>query len=58
MSRKGDPYDDAWAESFIKTLKHEDMNLRDYRTMEEARESIGHFIDQVYNEKRLHSAVE
>jgi len=58
MSRKGNPYDNAQAESFMKTLKHEEVNLRDYRTIEEARESIGYFLEQVYNEKRLHSALD
>lgn len=58
MSRKGNPYDNAQAESFIKTLKNEEVHLRDYRTLQEARESSGHFIEQVYNEKRLHSALD
>jgi transposase InsO family protein len=58
MSRRGNPYDNAQAESFIKTLKCEEVYLRDYRTIEEARESIGSFIEQVYNEKRLHSALD
>lgn len=57
MSRKGNPYDNAQAESFLKTLKQEEVNLGEYRTIEEARESIGHFLEQVYNEKRLHSAL-
>ena len=57
MSRRGNPYDNAQAESFMKTLKCEEVYLRDYRTIEEARESIGYFIEQVYNEKRLHSAL-
>lgn len=58
MSRKGNPYDNAQAESFMKTLKHEEVNLRAYRTIEQARESIGYFLEQVYNEKRLHSALD
>lgn len=58
MSRKGNPYDNAQAESFLKTLKHEEVNLRDYRTIDDARASIGQFIEQVYNEKRLHSALD
>lgn len=58
MSRKGNPYDNAQAESFMKTLKHEEVNLCDYRTIEEARASIGYFLEQVYNEKRLHSALD
>jgi transposase InsO family protein len=58
MSRKGNPYDNAQAESFMKTLKHEEVNLRDYRTIEQARASIGYFLEQVYNQKRLHSALD
>lgn len=57
MSRRGNPYDNAKAESFMKTLKCEEVYLREYRTIEEARESIGHFIEKVYNQKRLHSAL-
>jgi transposase InsO family protein len=58
MSRKGNPYDNARAESFIKTLKNEEVHLRDHRTLGEARQSIGYFLEQVYNEKRLHSALD
>lgn len=57
MSRRGNPYDNAKAESFMKTLKCEEVYLREYRTIGEARESIGIFIEQVYNQKRLHSAL-
>lgn len=57
MSRPGVPYDNAKAESFMKTLKCEEVYLRDYRNVEQARASIGHFIDCVYNQKRLHSAL-
>jgi putative transposase len=57
MSRSGNPYDNARAESFIKTLKCEEVYLRKYRDAEEARASIGHFIEEVYNRKRLHSAL-
>jgi putative transposase len=57
MSRVGNPYDNARAESFIKTLKREEVDLRQYRDLDDARESIGHFIDEVYNRKRLHSAL-
>jgi len=57
MSRTGNPYDNARAESFIKTLKAEEVYLRQYRDREDARESIGHFIDDVYNGQRLHSAL-
>lgn len=57
MSRKGNPYDNAKAESFIKTLKVEEVYLNEYETVSEARENIEHFIDAVYNHKRLHSAL-
>ncbi len=57
MSRSGNPYENARAESFIKTLKCEEVYLRQYRDAEEARASIGHFIGEVYNRKRLHSAL-
>ena len=57
MSRKGRPYDNAKAESFMKTLKSEEVYLQHYRDLAEARASIGHFIDEVYNRKRLHSAL-
>jgi putative transposase len=57
MSRTGNPYDNARAESFLKTLKAEEVYLRQYRDLEDARECIGHFIDDVYNCKRLHSAL-
>ena len=57
MSRRGNPYDNAKAESFLKTLKTEEVYLRRYRTLEEARGSIGEFIDEIYNERRLHSAL-
>jgi transposase InsO family protein len=57
MSRVGNPYDNARAESFIKTLKHEEVDGRDYRDLKEARETIGVFIEEVYNRQRLHSAL-
>jgi transposase InsO family protein len=57
MSRRANPYDNAKAESFMKTLKCEEVYLREYRTLAEARESVGHFIEKVYNQKRLHSAL-
>ncbi len=57
MSRAGTPYDNAKAESFIKTLKAEEVQLKRYRDMPEARAQIGHFLEQVYNRKRLHSAL-
>jgi putative transposase len=57
MSRKGNPYDNAVAESFFKTLKKEEVYLSDYLTPEEARRQIQRFIELVYNPKRLHSAL-
>ena len=57
MSRRGNCYDNAKAESFIKTLKYEEVYLSDYEGIAEARESIGKFIEDVYNRKRLHSAL-
>ncbi|MBI4607860.1 MAG: IS3 family transposase [Candidatus Rokubacteria bacterium] len=57
MSRIGSPYDNAKAESFIKTLKQEEVDGRAYRDADEARRSIGTFIEEVYNHQRLHSAL-
>ncbi|MCA1591865.1 MAG: integrase core domain-containing protein [Acidobacteria bacterium] len=57
MSRRGNAYDNAQAESFIKTLKYEEVYLREYETMAEARICISHFLETVYNQKRLHSAL-
>jgi putative transposase len=57
MSRRGNAYDNAKAESFIKTLKYEEVYLFEYETMAEARASISHFLEEVYNQKRLHSAL-
>jgi transposase InsO family protein len=57
MSRKASPYDHAKAESFMKTLKYEEVYREDYRDLIEAHAGIGHFLEQVYNQKRLHSAV-
>lgn len=57
MSRPGNPYDNAWAESFMKTLKAEEVDGRRYRNFEDARNSIGRFIEDVYNTQRLHSAL-
>jgi putative transposase len=57
MSRKGNPYDNAIAESFMKTLKYEQVYREDYEDLREARTSIQRFLEQVYNEKRLHSAL-
>ena len=57
MSRTGNPYDNAYAESFIKTLKSEEVHLWEYRTMEDVQKRISYFIDDVYNQKRLHSSL-
>jgi transposase InsO family protein len=57
MSRSGNPYDNAQCESFMKTLKYEEVYRNEYRDLAEARAQIGAFIEQVYNQKRLHSAL-
>ncbi len=57
MSRKGNPYDNAKAESFMKTLKSEEVYLWDYSTFEDTQKRIPYFIDAVYNQKRLHSSL-
>ena len=57
MSRKGNPYDNAFAESFVKTLKAEEVYLKEYKTFDEAYNNIKHFIEGVYNNKRLHSSI-
>jgi putative transposase len=57
MSRKGNPYDNAFAESFMKTLKYEEVYLREYESLSEARASIERFLEDVYNQKRLHSSL-
>jgi putative transposase len=58
MSRAGCPYDNAMAESFMKTLKTEEVDGRRYRDLADARAAIGPFIDTVYNRQRLHSALD
>lgn len=57
MSRKGNPYDNAKLESFMKTLKTEEVYLNEYETETDARENIGRFIETIYNNKRLHSSL-
>ena len=57
MSRVGNPYDNAKAESFMKTLKQEEINGSSYRNLSQARSAIGAFIETVYNRQRLHSAL-
>jgi putative transposase len=57
MSRCGNPYDNAQAERFMRRLKYEEVYLFEYETVAEARARIGHFLEEVYNQKRLHSAI-
>ncbi|MGD0011187.1 MAG: integrase core domain-containing protein [Terriglobia bacterium] len=57
MSRKANPWDNAACESFIKTLKYEEVYRTDYCDLGEAQASIGVFLEKVYNQNRLHSAL-
>jgi putative transposase len=57
MSRKGNPYDNAACESFMKTLKYEEVYRQEYRDLADAHSSIERFLEKVYNGKRLHSAL-
>ena len=57
MSRRGNPYDNAACESFLKTLKYEEVFRNEYRDFQEARSRIGEFLEDVYNRARLHSAL-
>ena len=57
MRRSGNPYDNAACESFMKTLKYEEVYRQEYRDLAEARSCIEQFIEKIYNGKRLHSAL-
>ena len=57
MSRKGNPYDNATCESFLKTLKYDKAYRQEYRGLGEVLDSIGGYIERVHNERRLHSAL-
>jgi putative transposase len=57
MSRSGNPYDNARCESFMKTIKYEEVYRSEYLDLADARAQIGEFIEKVYNQKRLHSAL-
>jgi transposase InsO family protein len=57
MSRKGNPWDNAVCESFMKTLKYEEVLRNEYRDLADARASIREFLEKIYNQKRLHSAL-
>jgi len=57
MSRPGNPWDNAWAESFMKTLKAEEVDGQAYRNLAHAKSSIGTFMEDIYNQQRLHSSL-
>ncbi len=57
MSQRGNPYDNAFAESFIKTLKYEEVYLWEYESFDEAHKNIKKFLEVVYNKKRVHSSI-
>jgi putative transposase len=56
-SAKGNPYDNAWTESFMKTLKYDEVYMRHYETYLDVIANVSHFIEEVYNKKRLHSSL-
>ena len=57
MTRQSNPYDNAIGESFIKTLKHEEVLLNEYENFHEAYYGIAYFINEIYNKRQLHSAL-
>ncbi len=57
VARRGRPWENGYAERLIRTLKEEEVHLNDYENIAQARDRIGHFITQVYNQKRPHSAL-
>lgn len=57
MSRTANPYDNAHMESFFKTLKYEEVHLANYESYDDVAQRVPHFIEEVYNRKRLHSAL-
>jgi putative transposase len=57
-SAKGNPYDNAWTERFMRTLKQEEVYLANYETYLDVIENLPRFIEEVYNEKRVHSGIE
>lgn len=57
MSRVANPYDNAKAESFMKTLKQEEVDGSTYRNLEELRDHLQTFLEAVYNERRIHSSL-
>ena len=57
MSRRGNTYDNAHVESFFKTLKHEEIFANDYSTIDDLANRLPHFLEEVYNRRRLHSSL-
>ena len=57
VAQRGRPWENGYAERLIRTLKEEEVNINDYQSITEARDRIGHFITQVYHQKRPHSAL-
>lgn len=58
MSRKANPWDNAACESFMKTLKYEEVHRTEYRNLADARARIGQFLESIYNDRRLHSSLD